>query len=695
MRLPRLLLPLGLAASAVFAVGPTAVGGAGPLVQEASITPPTRILDTRSGTGAPSGRLVPGQTLVLAVPDAAGAGASSVMLNFTSTQAVAPGWVKVWPCGDPMPATSALNFVPGRDSANAVVSKLPAGGLCITSDVAVHLIADIAGWYTGAADFTGSTPNRLLDTRVSGNPLTTFTERRLKVAGTPGISATATIAALNLTVDRTRADGYISAYPCGQQTNASTVNFSAGETVANLTFVALGAGDVCITSSVGTDLIVDSYGYSTGAGRLQVQNPDRVLDTRNPALWPSGQAQSQSTIQLRVAGRGGVPNDAEAALITVTVANPESDGYVTVWPCDETMPIASTVNTWPNALRSNIAAVELSDTDGTACLKYFANNGTPTDLIVDAVGWITGGPARSAPTGPGTVLPAPGGGSGGGGSSGGGGGGTGSTSSTAFVPASQPNQFFEDFKTANGFYGRFQTQVFHGTGQVPTDLPMWHGDHDGACQGPTTLRDVHVNNPSELFWFCAPKGPDSGHMMTSMYTTGYAQVDFAPNQSFTNINRVCWDQNQTEMGGRKWTQMVVVPENIYAANGNRLNYVKPELQADVAVNGVHLSGSTFLYEMLRGSTSTFVGQSTNDHDYAGFTTPDKARRFKTCVTDLNNGTVRIELERESGIDVRVLQGSFPDGPVRVIFQDDNYNPPKDERSTDSLTTWHWDNIDIS
>ena len=215
-----------------------------------------------------------------------------------------------------------------------------------------------------------------------------------------------------------------------------------------------------------------------------------------------------------------------------------------------------------------------------------------------------------------------------------------------------------------------------------------------TCEGPTTQRTIHVDRPEESFWWCAPRGPESGHVMTSMYTTGYAQVNFAPNQPFTDISRVCWDQNQTEMGGRKWTQVVVVPEAIYQANGRRLNYIKPPLQNDVAVNGLRLIGDSFLLEMLRGSTTTYVGQAVQSSDFSGFQTPDKARRFRTCVTDLNNGTVQIALERESTVDVRVQPGSLPNGLVRVIFQDDNYDPPKDAASTTSLATWHWDNIEI-
>jgi hypothetical protein len=96
--------------------------------------------------------------------------------------------------------------------------------------------------------------------------------------------------------------------------------------------------------------------------------------------------------------------------------------------------------------------------------------------------------------------------------------------------------------------------------------------------------------------------------------------------------------------------------------------------------------------MVRGSTQTYVGQTLYDANFAGFTTTDKARRFRNCITDLENGTVRIEMERTSSTDVRTLRGGFPNGQVRVIFQDDTYNAPKDTPATPNPFTWHWDNI---
>ena len=390
-RLGFLVIP---ALAAGVAVGPTPSGQA---ARPRSVTAvqPTRVLDTRIGLGAPTGPLVAGVHLPVTVPPAAAAGATTAALNLTATDAAADGWLKAWPCDEGEPSTSSLNFTPGRTSANAAFIRLTSGKICLASSQPVQVVIDVTGWYIGTTDFNASSPNRLVDTRVTGNPLIAGKERHVKVAGTAGVSGSATIGALNLTVDRPGRAGYVVAYPCGQNTNGSTVNFSAGETVANFTLVGLTGGDVCIAASTDVQLIVDSFGWSTGSGQLKVQAPTRLLDTRDPATFGIGTPASGDTVRLRVAGLGGVPNTADASVLTVTVANPSGEGFVTIWPCDQAFPTASTINTFPNALRSNLASVKLSVVSGEVCLRYVSSNATPTDLIVDAIGWIDGSASRS------------------------------------------------------------------------------------------------------------------------------------------------------------------------------------------------------------------------------------------------------------------------------------------------------------
>ena len=254
---------------------------------------------------------------------------------------------------------------------------------------------------------------------------------------------------------------------------------------------------------------------------------------------------------------------------------------------------------------------------------------------------------------------------------------------------------------------RFQWQLHHGVSFGQSTF-RWNGDHDDSCGKPTTTRSIEVSTDIILFpdgmgardefgdfvYWCAPGGDGTGHSMTSFDTEGYSQIAFAPDESFDDVRKVCWDQNQTDLGSRKWTQLVVVPEETYEANDRRLDYVSPAFQDGPGAAGVHLTESVMLFELNRGSTVLNFGQNARAEDFAGFTVDDKARRYTTCLTDLGNDTIEIALERDADTEIRTFSGSFPSGTVRVILQDDSYNPPKDPGTVIDPFTWHWDNITI-
>jgi hypothetical protein len=356
---------------------------------------PVRVLDTRSGLGAPAGRLGPGQVLPLALPQTQAAGASAVSLNVTATDALGPGFVTAWPCGQPMPGTSIVNFVPGQTVANFLAVGVGAGGVCLAVSAPVHLVVDLMGWFTGSSDFRGAVPTRLLDTRVTHDALAAGTERRLSLSAGNGYSGGTGGVALNITVVSPHADGYVTVYPCGARPQASTVNFRAGEIVPNFTLVPYTNGEVCIYSFSATDLVVDSFGWSSGGG-MTLAAPSRVLDTRSGLGWSGGAVGLAQTLSLRVAGRGGVPNDASAALLTLTATGGTANGFVTAWPCDQPRPVASVLNLRSGLLRSNLALLALA-ADGSVCLYAYTVDGSPVHLVADAVGWLPGGPNRPPP----------------------------------------------------------------------------------------------------------------------------------------------------------------------------------------------------------------------------------------------------------------------------------------------------------
>ena len=50
--------------------------------------------------------------------------------------------------------------------------------------------------------------------------------------------------------------------------------------------------------------------------------------------------------------------------------------------------------------------------------------------------------------------------------------------------------------------------------------------------------------------------------MSAINTSGYAITSFSPTQTFSNITKVCWDQNLTDLGGGKWAVLTIVPASV-------------------------------------------------------------------------------------------------------------------------------------
>jgi len=223
----------------------------------------------------------------------------------------------------------------------------------------------------------------------------------------------------------------------------------------------------------------------------------------------------------------------------------------------------------------------------------------------------------------------------------------------------------------------------------------------------TRLYDrIDIPETSELVWWCSPNAPTNGHLMTSFQTKGYGQVDFAPARTFIDVTRICWDVNETNLGHRKWKQVVVVPETVFQANKgayhHRLDYIIPRVQDGPGSAGLTLAGGVYVFESVQGNAVVHVGQNQEAVAAAGDkSNADKATRLTTCL-DRVGGQTRVTQERLNGeLVVRTLNGQFPAGPVRVVFQDDNYNPSKScESENDCPTvtnplTWHWDAIQIT
>ncbi len=226
--------------------------------------------------------------------------------------------------------------------------------------------------------FTGLNPNRLLDTRGSGRVAAGSTTP-VQVGGAAGVPAGAAGAVLNVTAVNPSDGGFLTVFPCGEaQPNSSNLNFVARQTVANAVAATIGdGGEVCVFSSVETDLLVDLNGALTSG--FAGLTPERLLDTRASTRVGAG-----STTQIRVDNAAGVPGGAVAAVLNVTAVNPSDGGFLTVFPCGESQPNASNVNFVRGQTVANAVAATLG-TNGSVCVF----SSVETHLLADLNGVFT------------------------------------------------------------------------------------------------------------------------------------------------------------------------------------------------------------------------------------------------------------------------------------------------------------------
>ena len=262
----------GTTGTPIVATAPLTVGGP-PTPGQLVPLSPSRVLDTRIGTGAP-GPVAPGATVALSVTGhgaVPAAGVSAVVLNVTATQPQAGGYLTVWADGTPRPLASNLNFTAGETVPNLVVAPVGTDGKVDIYNGSgagtVQVVADVSGYFTTGPPAAGGlaplSPSRILDTRIgvgAPGPVAPGATVALPVDGQGGVPASGVGAVvLNVTATQPQAGGYLTVWPDGTpQPLASNLNFKPGETVPNL-----------VVAPVGADGKIDIYNGS-GAGTVQV-----------------------------------------------------------------------------------------------------------------------------------------------------------------------------------------------------------------------------------------------------------------------------------------------------------------------------------------------------------------------------------------------------------------------------------------
>ena len=112
----------------------------------------TRVLDTRSGLGAPRARVGAGKVVSVKVAGKgkpAPAGARAVVMNLTARDATRATFVTAWPLGTRRPAFPDLSVPAWSTTANLVVVRVgKKGRVQVTNGSgSTHLIGDVVGYY--------------------------------------------------------------------------------------------------------------------------------------------------------------------------------------------------------------------------------------------------------------------------------------------------------------------------------------------------------------------------------------------------------------------------------------------------------------------------------------------------------------------------------------------------------------------
>lgn len=223
---------------------------------------PTRVLDTRVGTGAPKAPLGAGTEIVLKVPGLPSS-ATAVVLNLTAVKASRPTYLTAFPGDTGRTATSNLNVADTQAAANLVVVPLAADDTVrIANDAGtVEVVADVAGYFSTeyGQGLVPQAPRRILDTRIGlGAPAAPATSDRPVALRVTGLPAGASAVALTVVVTGPTSNGHLTVYPAGQTLPlASNVNFVRGQTVSNHLMVPIGVdGTVMLQVSSGQGQLV-------------------------------------------------------------------------------------------------------------------------------------------------------------------------------------------------------------------------------------------------------------------------------------------------------------------------------------------------------------------------------------------------------------------------------------------------------
>ena len=371
------------------------------------ITPPARILDTRSGTGL-TGKFVANTPRTFQVTTVSGipTGATAVTGNLTVSGESSNWAAYIGPDPVSYPQASTLNFFKGDITSNGVTVALSStGSLSATfmgpAGNTTDLTFDVTGYFT--PDTTGDTyhpvtPARIVDSRKGiglATKLTSGSPGTFAVWLKGGVPNTAKAVTGNVTTVNSNSTG--SVY-LGADANPSpttpTINFRGRQVLANNVTVALSNTGTLSATFVGapgsvTDLVFDVTGYYTQdlTGALYVPIvPVRLLDSRSQNGLSSKLTASVPR-RVQIMGRGGVATGAQGITGNVTIVNETNAWAAFVGPIAAANPPTSTINFVKGDVRANGLTVPLGS-GGILNVTYLASAKNTTDMVLDVSGYF-------------------------------------------------------------------------------------------------------------------------------------------------------------------------------------------------------------------------------------------------------------------------------------------------------------------
>lgn len=140
--------------------------------------------------------------------------------------------------------------------------------------------------------------------------------------------------------------------------------------------------------------VESSWSIPPSPAAYEPQTPRRVLDTRGCNEYPTQWCRGRLPGGTRLVVDAGVPEQASAAAVNVTLTDAVSNTFLTAWQGGAvTMPPASLVNTSPDRTVANFALIPLAD-DGTFTIQSRSD----VHVIVDVMGFVESVPSTRTVT---------------------------------------------------------------------------------------------------------------------------------------------------------------------------------------------------------------------------------------------------------------------------------------------------------